>query len=41
MRTLRAKDIPSLAGNKVATKEDYLEQVSITDGVKSSITLPP
>ena len=40
MRTLRAKDIPSLAGNKVATKEDYLEQVSITDGVKSPITLP-
>ena len=40
MKTLRAKDIPSLAGNKVATKEDYLKQVSVTDGVETPITLP-
>ena len=40
MRTLRAKDIPELAGNKVATKEDYLEQVSITGNERTPITLP-
>ena len=40
MRTLRATDIPELAGNKVATKEDYLEQVSVTGNERTPITLP-
>jgi len=40
MKTLRAKDIPELAGNKVATKEDYLEQVSVTGDTRTPITLP-
>ena len=40
MKTLRELDIPSLAGNKVAVKEDYLKQISVEGELVTPITLP-
>ena len=40
MKTLRELDIHSLAGNKVAVKEDYLKQISVEGELVTPITLP-